>query len=87
MRRIPTDTPLWTYVRLAINLLIFVLMEASGGTLRASTLVRFGANYAPLVANGEVNTSIGHRPTRIVKSGCAGPEHPAGKVGPMFAIR
>jgi len=54
VRRIPTDTPLWTYVLLAINLLIFILMEASGGTLRASTLVRFGANYAPLVANGEV---------------------------------
>lgn len=44
---------MWTYVFIAVDILIFLLMTLSGGTQNSRNLIRFGANYAPLVASGE----------------------------------
>ena len=51
--RLPIVKPVWTYVFLGINVVIFVLLELSGGSQSSQNLVRFGANYAPLVTQGQ----------------------------------
>ncbi len=51
--RLPTSRPILTYVFLAVNILIFVGLEITGGSTSSRNLVRFGANYAPLVTGGE----------------------------------
>lgn len=51
--RLPIVRPLWTYIFLGINIIIFVLLEFSGGSTNSQNLIRFGANYAPLVAGGD----------------------------------
>src|SRR5262245_58707271 len=51
--RLPMVRPRWTYVFLAINVLLFVAMELTGGSENTATLIAFGANYAPAVAAGE----------------------------------
>ena len=47
--------PRWAFVFLAINVIIFIAMELvpNGGSTNPENLVRFGANWAPLVAAGE----------------------------------
>lgn len=42
-----------TYVVVAINLLIFVLMTLAGGSTNPEVLLRFGASYGPLIHRGE----------------------------------
>lgn len=42
-----------SYLFLGLNLIIFIAMEVTGGSANALNLVRFGANYAPLVSAGE----------------------------------
>jgi rhomboid protease GluP len=51
--RLPTARPRWMYVFLAINIILFLGMEFTGGSENSANLVRFGANYAPLVNAGE----------------------------------
>lgn len=50
---LPMYNPLWTYIFLGINVLVFLAMTVSGGSENALVLIRFGAKYNPLVAAGE----------------------------------
>lgn len=52
--RIPTSRPRWVWLFLAINGVVWVLMTLSGGSENTFVLLRFGANYAPAVAQGEL---------------------------------
>jgi rhomboid protease GluP len=52
--RLPLARPRWVYVFLAINIVMFAALELTGGSTNAGNLVRFGANFAPLVAEGQV---------------------------------
>lgn len=45
--------PLFTYIFIAIQLIMFGLLEAYGGSTNTETLVKFGAKYNPLIINGE----------------------------------
>lgn len=46
--------PVVTYALIAINIIVFILMYILGnGSRDVSTLIRFGANYAPLVKGGD----------------------------------
>jgi rhomboid protease GluP len=45
--------PRWVYVFLAINVMLFIAMELTGGSQNALNLIRFGANEASRVAAGE----------------------------------
>lgn len=46
--------PVVTYIIIAINIILFILMYIFGsGSTDAQTLVNFGANYAPLIKVGE----------------------------------
>jgi rhomboid protease GluP len=45
--------PRWVYVFLVINVVVYVAMELTGGSQNSDNLIRFGANYAPLVTRGE----------------------------------
>jgi rhomboid protease GluP len=45
--------PLFTYVFLAIQVIIFLLMEAAGGSTTTSVLIRFGAKVNSLILEGE----------------------------------
>ena len=49
----PTEKPLWTYILIAANIVVYLALEATGGSENANNLVRFGANYAPLVTQGQ----------------------------------
>ena len=46
--------PLFTYVLLAANVLVFLAMTVAGGSTDTEVLVRFGAKVNELVADGEV---------------------------------
>lgn len=50
---LPMVKPRITYVFLGICAVIFVLMTLTGGTESSRNLIRWGANYAPLVDAGE----------------------------------
>ncbi|MBE3555445.1 MAG: rhomboid family intramembrane serine protease, partial [Thermicanus sp.] len=45
--------PLWTYVLVAINLLVFLWLTVNGGSENPETLIRFGAKYNPAIKAGE----------------------------------
>lgn len=45
--------PFFTYVLLAVNILMFILLEAAGGSENMENLIRFGANINPAVLDGE----------------------------------
>ena len=47
------EKPVVTYALLALNLLLWVTLEASGGSGNAEVLLDFGALSAPLVVDGE----------------------------------
>ena len=47
------DRPRVTYALLALNLLLWVTLEISGGSANAQVLIDFGALSAPLVVDGE----------------------------------
>jgi rhomboid protease GluP len=51
--RIPLYRARWTWVLLVGIILVYILEEISGGSQRISVLIRFGANYGPLVSSGE----------------------------------
>jgi membrane associated rhomboid family serine protease len=50
---LPMVKPRFTYIFLGICAVVFVLMTLTGGTESSRNLIRWGANYAPLVASGE----------------------------------
>jgi len=50
---VPLHAPLWTYVFLAINVLIWLAMTLAGGSQDVRVLVRFGAKFQPLIVQGE----------------------------------
>ena len=45
--------PLFTYIFLALQVMIFLLMEAAGGSTSPSNLIRFGAKVNSLILEGE----------------------------------
>ena len=46
--------PIITYILIAINIIVFILMYIIGnGSEDTDTLIKFGADYAPLTKNGE----------------------------------
>ena len=46
-------TPIVTYILIGINVAIFILMNILGSSTNVVTLLKFGANYAPLIKAGE----------------------------------
>ncbi|MGI6368338.1 MAG: rhomboid family intramembrane serine protease [Anaerolineae bacterium] len=50
---VPRHRPVWTYVLLTINVLVFALMTVLGGSENPAVLVLFGAKYQPLIAQGQ----------------------------------
>ena len=50
---VPSFAPLWTFVLLGINVLVWLAMTVSGGSENPLVLVRFGAKYGPLIAVGQ----------------------------------
>jgi rhomboid protease GluP len=51
--RLPLARPRWTWILLVGIILIYILEELSGGSQNSLVLIRFGANYGPLVSSGE----------------------------------
>ncbi|WP_404333239.1 rhomboid family intramembrane serine protease [Mesobacillus maritimus] len=45
--------PFFTYILIAIQLIVFLLMEFKGGSTDSSTLINFGAKFNPLILEGE----------------------------------
>ncbi|WP_375348958.1 rhomboid family intramembrane serine protease [Peribacillus sp. Hz7] len=45
--------PFFTYIFIAIQVAVFLLMEISGGSKNSETLIEFGAKYSPYMLQGE----------------------------------
>ncbi|MGM8365132.1 rhomboid family intramembrane serine protease [Virgibacillus sp. W0181] len=45
--------PLLTYYLIAINILLFLALELTGGSMNIENLIQFGAKYNPAIVNGE----------------------------------
>ncbi|MBE3570727.1 MAG: rhomboid family intramembrane serine protease [Bacillales bacterium] len=45
--------PFFTYLFIAVQVAVFLLMEMNGGSTNTDTLIRFGAKFNPLILNGE----------------------------------
>src|SRR5699024_7010709 len=45
--------PTWSYILIVTNVLIFLLLEANGGSTNIENLIRFGAKFNPYILNGE----------------------------------
>lgn len=45
--------PFFTYILLAINVLIFLLLELNGGSTQTETLIQYGAKYNPDIIDGQ----------------------------------
>lgn len=45
--------PFFTYILMAIQIAVFIIMEFSGGSTNTKTLIDFGAKYTPLMLQGE----------------------------------
>jgi membrane associated rhomboid family serine protease len=52
--RLPLSKPFFTYILLAAIVIIWILMSLAGGSTNTQVLIRFGANYGPLILQGEV---------------------------------
>jgi len=50
---IPLHDPLWTYVLLVANALVWLAMTLVGGSENPVILVLFGAKYTPLILAGQ----------------------------------
>lgn len=45
--------PFFTYIFLAIQIAVFLILEVKGGSTNPSTLLKFGAKFNPLILEGE----------------------------------
>lgn len=45
--------PILTYILLAVNVFIFILLELNGGSTDTETLIKYGAKYNPDIIDGE----------------------------------
>lgn len=45
--------PFFTYIFMAIQVVLFMLMEFAGGSKDSATLIEFGAKYSPYILQGE----------------------------------
>lgn len=45
--------PVFTYILIVINVIMFILLEMNGGSTTVDTLIKFGAKYNPHMINGE----------------------------------
>ncbi|GGD04913.1 rhomboid family intramembrane serine protease [Pontibacillus salipaludis] len=45
--------PILTYLFIAINILMFVVLELNGGSQNTTTLIEYGAKFNPLIVEGE----------------------------------
>ena len=52
--RIPLTRPRWVWAFFAVNVAIWLLMTLAGGSENGEVLIRFGANVAPLIVEGEI---------------------------------
>lgn len=50
---IPFHPPLWTYLFLVVNVLIWLAMTAAGGSENPRVLLLFGAKFHPLIVAGQ----------------------------------
>ena len=50
---LPVSKPFITYILLGIIIAIFVMMSVAGGSTNPQVLVRYGANFGPLILDGE----------------------------------
>ena len=50
---LPLSKPIMTYLLLGAIILVWLLMEMSGGSTNSQVLVEFGANYGPRILRGE----------------------------------
>lgn len=50
---LPSHTPVWTYVLLGVNVLVWLAMTLLGGSEDPLVLIRFGAKFQPLIVQGE----------------------------------
>lgn len=46
-------TPFFTYIFMAVQIIVFILMELAGGSKNSVTLIDFGAKFNPLILEGE----------------------------------
>ena len=47
------NKPFFTYIFMAIQIAVFILMEFNGGSTNSKTLIEFGAKSSPLIMQGE----------------------------------
>jgi rhomboid protease GluP len=45
--------PFFTYIFIALQILVYLVLEAAGGSTDTSTLIKFGAKFNPLILEGE----------------------------------
>ena len=50
---VPMSRPLWTFILLGINAVVFLAMTAVGGSENPSVLIAFGAKFNPLIVAGQ----------------------------------
>lgn len=50
---LPVSRPFFAYILLAAIVLVYFLTELAGGSTNTRVLIRFGANYGPLILQGE----------------------------------
>lgn len=46
-------TPFFSFLFIGVQVLVFILMELSGGSTNSANLIRFGAKFNPLIFEGE----------------------------------
>lgn len=47
------SSPFFSYLFIAVQVVVFLLLELSGGSTNAENLIRFGAKFNPLILEGE----------------------------------
>ena len=47
------EKPFFTYILIAIQIIMFLILEWQGGSTNNSTLIKFGAKFNPLILEGE----------------------------------